>query len=203
MQGFAYFSSMVYRDERPEWVDYVLKIIQKHFDWTVQNRPEEQKDWPVVQTAYMGQNQELKFLTDYLLSSATAILQGQGYDMSRYELYFSGLWGQGIGCNGSTNVHVHKNSQISGWMFLETPEKGSYPIFHDPRMNKQMVELDYVQGSELSNASSYVHFNSVVPGTIIFANSWMQHQLTPNTAQTETKSIHFIISHRDKPCSTC
>jgi hypothetical protein len=70
-------------------------------------------------------------------------------------------------------------------------------------MNKQMVELDYVQGAELSNASSYVHFDSVKPGTILMANSWMQHQLTPNTAQAETKSIHFIVSHRDRICSTC
>jgi uncharacterized protein (TIGR02466 family) len=201
MQSFAYFPSMVYRDERPEWVDYTLKVTQKHFDWIAQNRPEEQKDWPIAQTAHMAQDQELKFLTDYLLSSATAILQEQGYDVGRHEFYLSGLWGQDVECNGSTNIHVHKNSQIAGWMFLETPEKGSYPIFHDPRTNKQMVELDYVQGPELVNASSIVHFNNVVPGTVIFANSWLAHQLTPNVAANKTKTVHFIISHKERTCS--
>jgi hypothetical protein len=184
-------------------VDYTLKVTQKHFDWMAQNRPAEQKDWPIAQTAHMAQDSELKYLTDYLLSSAGSILQGQGYDLSRYDLYLSGLWGQDVGCNGSTNVHVHKNSQISGWMFLETPEGGSYPIYHDPRISKQMVELDYVQGPELTNASSYVHFNNVVPGTVMFANSWMAHQLTASTATSPTKTIHFIISHKDKQCSTC
>ena len=123
--------------------------------------------------------------------------------MDKYELYVSGLWGQDVKCNGSTNVHVHKNSQICGWMFLETPENGSYPIYHEPRMNKQMIELDYVPNTEVSNSSSYVHFNNVKPGTILMTNSWMQHQLTPNYAQSETKSIHFIISHRERVCSTC
>ena len=51
---------------------------------------------------------------------------------------------------------------------METPEGGAYPVYHEPRMNKQIVELDYVQGTELTNASSLVHFNNVKPGTILF-----------------------------------
>lgn len=203
MQSFAYFPSMVYRDEHPEWVDYTLKVTQKHFDWVMQNRPAEQKDWPLVQTAHMAQDPELRFLTDYLLASAQAILQGQGYAMDRYDLYVSGLWGQGVECQGLTDAHTHKNSQISGWLFLETPENGAYPVFHDPRTNKRMVELDFVQGPELTNASSTVHFNNVLPGTVLFANSWMAHQLTTSVATAHTKTVHFIISHRDKLCSMC
>jgi hypothetical protein len=104
---------------------------------------------------------------------------------------------------GGTNVHVHKNTQLSGWFFLETPENGAYPVYHDPRINKQMIELDYIQSAELTNASTQVHFNSVKPGTILIANSWMQHQLTQNNAQTQTKSVHFMISHRERQCSIC
>jgi hypothetical protein len=110
----------------------------------------------------------------------------------------SGLWGQDVKCNGGTNVHVHKNSQICGWFFLETPEGGAYPVYHEPRMNKQMVELDYVWKPELTNASSFVHFDNIKPGTILMANSWMQHQLTQNNSQAETKSVHFIVSHKDR-----
>jgi hypothetical protein len=80
---------------------------------------------------------------------------------------------------------------------LDTPEGGAYPVYHEPRMNKQMIELDYVQGPELTNASPSVHFNNVKPGTILMANSWMQHQLTQNNSQEETKSVHFIVSHKD------
>jgi uncharacterized protein (TIGR02466 family) len=196
MNRFEYFSSCVYRDERPDWVGYCLQVAQKYYIAA-------QNGTPVAQTEHMANDPDLKFLVDYLVLASDTILREQGYDMDKYELYVAGLWGQDVKCTGGTNVHVHKHSQICGWLFLETPEGGSYPIYHDPRMNKPMVELDYVQGTELSNASSYVHFNSVQPGTILMANSWMQHQLTPNTAQVETKSIHFIVSHRDRSCSIC
>jgi len=146
----------------------------------------------------MANDPALKFLVDYLVLASDTILREQGYDMDKYELYVSGLWGQDVKCNGSTNVHVHKNSQICGWLFLETPKGGSYPVYHEPRMNKQMVELDYIQGVELTNASSYVHFDDIKPGTILMANSWMQHQLTQNNSQEQTKSLHFIVSHKER-----
>jgi len=195
MDAFAYFSSNIYREDHPDWVGYTLQVTQKYYA-AVQN------GGLIAQTAHMANDPDLKFLVDYLLLAGNTILRDQGYDVDKYELYLSGLWGQDTGCSGGTNVHIHKNSQICGWFFLETPEGGSYPIYHDPRMNKQMIELDYVQRPELTNASSYIHFNNIKPGTFLFANSWMQHQLTPNTSQAKTKSVHFIISHRERPCST-
>lgn len=196
MNRFEYFPSCVYRDEQPDWVGYTLQVAQKYYAAA-------QNGGAMAQTMHMANDPDLKFLVDYLILASDTILREQGYDMDKYELYVAGLWGQDVKCTGSTNVHVHKNSQICGWFFLETPEGGSYPVYYDPRMNKQMVELDYVQSTELTNASSYVHFNNVKPGTVLMANSWMQHQLTQNMAQAETKSIHFIISHKDRPCSTC
>jgi uncharacterized protein (TIGR02466 family) len=195
MEEYAYFPAVIYREEHPEWVDYTLQVVQKYYEAA-------QNSGYMSQTSQMEKDPDLKFLTDYLILASDTILRDQGYDMDKYELYVSGLWGQDIKCNGSTNVHIHKNSQICGWFFLETPENGSYPVYHDPRMNKPMIELDYIQGKELTNASSTVHFNNVKPGTFIMANSWMQHQLMPNMSHSETKSIHFIVSHRERLCST-
>jgi uncharacterized protein (TIGR02466 family) len=187
---------MVYRDERPEWVDFVGNTAAQYYASVPQ-------DGVLVQTGHMANEPELAFLTEYILRSATEILRGQGYEVDRYDFYLSGLWGQNVQCHGVTNVHVHKNSQISGWFFLETPEGGAYPIYHDTRMNKQMIDLDFVQGSEVMVATNAIHFNNVKPGTFLFANSWMQHQLTQNQSEQQTKTIHFIVSHKDKPCSTC
>lgn len=195
MDAYAYFPSAVYREERPDWVEYTLQVAQKYYDAAQNNNA-------LAQTMHMANDPDLKFLVDYIVMAADAILRDQGYSMDKYELYVSGLWGQDVKCNGSTNIHVHKNSQLCGWFFLETPEDGSYPVFYDPRMNKQMIELDYVQGEEIKNATSSVHFKNIKPGTVLMANSWMQHQLTPNMSQLETKSIHFIVSHRDRACST-
>jgi uncharacterized protein (TIGR02466 family) len=199
MQAYEYFPSIIYRDERPEWAEYLKQSVQKHYEWAENNRPVDQKDWPVSQTAMMAEDPDLKFLCDYLLIASREILRNQGYATDRYEFYISGLWGQDIKCHGATNMHIHKNSQICGWFFLETPEGGSYPIYEDPRlMSKRMVELDYEQGVDIVNATSYVHFNNVVPGTVLFANSWLAHQLAPSAAKNQTKTIHFIVSHKDK-----
>jgi len=196
MDRYDYFPSCVYRDEQPDWVAYTRQVVQKYHDQVAPNGMLEQ-------TAHMANDPDLKFLVDYLVLASDTILREQGYDMDKYELYVSGLWGQDVKCNGGTNVHLHKNSQICGWFFLETPEGGAYPVYHEPRVHKQMVELDFVQRSELTNASSAVHFANVKPGTILMSNSWMQHQLTQNNAQEQTKSVHFIISHKERTCSIC
>lgn len=196
MDRFEYFSSCVYRDEQPEWVGYTRQVVQKYHDQVAPNGMLEQ-------TAHMANDPDLKFLVDYLVLASDTILREQGYDMDKYELCVSGLWGQDVKCNGGTNVHVHKNSQICGWFFLETPEGGAYPVYHEPRMNKQMVELDHARGDTITHASSEVHFNNIKPGTILMANSWMQHQLTQNNTQEQTKSVHFIVSHKERPCSIC
>lgn len=194
MDRYEYFPSCVYRDEQPEWVGYTRQVVQKYYDQASSNGM-------LDQTAHMANDPDLKFLVDYLVLASDTILREQGYDMDKYELYVSGLWGQDVKCNGGTNVHVHKNSQICGWFFLETPEGCAYPVYHEPRMNKQMVELDFIQGPTLTNASSQVHFNNIKPGTILMANSWMQHQLTQNNSQAQTKSVHFIVSHKDRACN--
>ena len=196
MHRFEYFPSCVYRDEQPDWVGYTRQVVQKYYNQVASNGV-------VDQTAHMANDPELKFLVDYLLLASDTILREQGYDMDKYELYVAGLWGQDVKCNGGTNVHVHKHSQICGWFFLETPEGGAYPVYHEPRMYKPMVELDLMPSAELTNASSYVHFDNIKPGTILMANSWMQHQLTQNNSQAQTKSVHFIVSHKDRACSIC
>lgn len=195
MDAYAYFPAYIYREERPEWVDFTLKTVQRYYDAA--------PDGLVRQTNHMANDQELKFLVDYIVESAREILRSQGYDVDRYDLYLSGLWGQDVRCQGATDVHVHKNSQICGWYFLETPEGGAYPVYHDTRMNKHMVELDYVQGGEITVATNAIHFNNVKPGTVLFANSWMQHQLMHNQSEKQTKTLHFIVSHKERQCSTC
>jgi uncharacterized protein (TIGR02466 family) len=191
MDRFEYFPSCIYRDEQPEWLGYTRQVAQKYYDQTASNGV-------LDQTGHMANDPALKFLVDYLVLASDTILREQGYNMDKYELYVSGLWGQDVKCNGGTDVHAHKHSQICGWFFLETSEGGAYPVYHEPRMNKAVIELDYAQNLELTDASPQVHFDNVKPGTILMANSWLQHQLTQNNSQAQTKSIHFVVSHRDR-----
>ena len=157
----------------------------------------------MLQSAYLGHDPALREVADYLLLSSVEILRGQGYNVDKYDFYLSGLWAQETSKYSGTNVHVHKNSQICGWFFLETPEGGAYPVYHDTRMNKGMVELDFVQGDEISNATNMINFNNVIPGSVLFSNSWMQHQLMGGMSEVPTRCIHFIVSHKERPCSMC
>lgn len=197
MEGYAYFPAIVYRDERPEFVEKVLPAAMKHLDKMRDSM------WAVLQSEHIGNDPDMRGLADYLLWSSVDMLRTQGYNVEKYDFYFQGLWAQELQKGAGTNVHVHKNSQICGWFFLETPENGAYPIYHDTRMNKAMIELDFVQGTEVTNATNCIHFNNVQPGTVLFSNSWMQHQLLGGNSETPTRCIHFIVSHKERTCSIC
>lgn len=197
MEGYAYFPAIVYRDERPDLVEKVLPTCVQALDRV------RQPGMPMLQSAHLAHEPAIREVADYLLLSSVEILRGQGYAVDKYDFYLSGLWAQETNKGSGTNVHVHKNSQICGWFFLEVPEGGAYPIYHDTRMNKGMVELDFVQGEEISNATNMINFNSMVPGSVLFSNSWMQHQLVSGPSDTPTRCIHFIVSHKERMCSTC
>lgn len=195
MEGFAYFPAIVYRDERPDLVEKVLPTCIQALDQV------RQPEWTMVQSANLGDEQALRELSNYLLVSAADILRCQGYSIEKYDFYLTGLWAQETRKGTSTNVHVHKNSQICGWFFLEVPENGAYPVYHDTRMNKGMIELDFVHGEEVTNATSMINFNNMIPGTVMFSNSWMQHQLVCGNSETPSRCIHFIVSHKERLCS--
>ena len=192
IQEFEYFPTAVYRDERPEFIESVLPTCMQYLDKVRDSM------WAVIQSEHLGNEPSVRGLADYLLWSSVDILRKQGYLVEKYDFYLQGLWAQEVGKNSGTNVHVHKNSQICGWFFLDAPENGAYPIYHDPRSNKQMVELDYVQGSEITNATGMIHFNNMQPGTVMFSNSWIEHQLASGPSEVPTRCIHFIVSHRDR-----
>lgn len=197
MDSFAYFPAVIYRDERADLVEKVLGTCLSHLEKV------RGEGMPMCQSAFLGHEPAMRELADYLLVSAVNILRGQGYAVEKYDFYLSGLWAQEVKRGGGTNVHVHKNSQISGWAFLETPQGGAYPIYHDPRVSKAMVELDFTQEEDITNATSAIHFNNMQPGTVMFANSWMQHQLSGTGSEQPTRAIHFMVAHKERPCSTC
>lgn len=197
MQSFAYFPALVYRDERFDLIEKVAPFCAQALDAVRQD------NFPMAQSYPLMHDPNFRDVADYLLLSAVNILKDQGYAVDRYDFYLSGLWAQEIKAGGGTNVHVHKNSQICGWMFIEAPEGGAYPIYHDSRVSKRMVELDFEQPQEVIPATSQIHFNNVQPGTVLFNNSWLDHQLSGTASSTPTRCLHFIVSHKDRPCSTC
>ena len=192
MEAFAYFPAVVYRDERPDLAEKVLPVCIQALDQV------RQPDMLMVQSAHLEGQPEAREVAEYLLASAESILRSQGYSTEKYDFYLSGFWAQETKKGAGTNVHVHKNSQICGWLFLETPKDGAYPIYHDSRKNKEMVELDFDQGDEITNATNMINFQNVQPGSVLFSNSWMQHQLVNGGSELPSRCIHFIVSHKER-----
>jgi hypothetical protein len=86
---------------------------------------------------------------------------------------------------------------MCGWFFIEIPPSAASAVYHDTRINKNMIELDHHQQEDISFATTSIHFNNIEAGTVLFNNSWMNHQLIGADSMLPTKCIHFIISHRD------
>jgi uncharacterized protein (TIGR02466 family) len=189
MNRFDYFSSTIYREEIPIWVDKTLKIAEKHYEAVKQKVKDN-----VYQTQDMNEDKELNFLTSYFKDKSISILKEQGYATDSYEFFVEAMWGQEFNCNGSNIMHIHADSQLSGFYFLETPEGGSYPIFDDPRSSKKMASLMPEQTDKINSATSHIHFNNVIPGTMMMFNSWLPHMITTSFSKEPTKFIHFILS---------
>tara|TARA_R110000803_G_scaffold194135_1_gene257158 strand:- start:2288 stop:2866 length:579 start_codon:yes stop_codon:yes gene_type:complete len=190
MQAHTYFSSPIYREERPEWVEKTLEHTQKYY--------EEIEPSIVKQTGHMGADPELGYLSSYFRDKGISALKDQGYLTDEYEFYVSGMWAQEFACTGSNIMHVHGDSQISGFYFLEVPEGGSYPIFDDPRSGKRMADLYGVSSEVVTMATPQIHYDNVQGGTMLMFNSWLPHMITPNQSDKPTKFVHFILSQRKR-----
>ena len=105
MQGFAYFPTIIYRDERPD-------LSEKYFSECVYRLNKiRKKEKEFLQTECLGKTFEFSELTNYFVESSINILREQGYSVEEYNFYVSGLWVQEIPTGMSTNAHIHKNSQ--------------------------------------------------------------------------------------------
>ncbi len=189
MESYAYFPSVVYRDEKP-------KLIKSFGGSFLDNTRD--PGVPFWQSESLVGRSEFDGFSTYILEEANKILFSQGYSCEKYDLYLSSLWAQEVIRGGATDVHHHKNSQLSGWIFLEVPENGAYPIYYDSRILKGMVELDFIQGNEIVNATGAIHFNNVIEGTVLISNSWLNHQLVSGATDKPTRCLHFTVSHKEK-----
>jgi uncharacterized protein (TIGR02466 family) len=187
---FHYFPSAVYREEIPDWTALGLDLCTKYF-------MQAGDTLPMCQTVGFNNDPRFSFLVDHVANRSIDILRGQGYAVDAHEAYVQ-MWAQSIGDGGGHVVHVHKNSQISGFFMLQAEEGSAYPIFEDPRPAKLMVEMDMANQSELSVGSSSVHFNNLIPGTLMLFNSWLPHRFVSTGNGKSCRFIHFVVNLKGK-----
>jgi uncharacterized protein (TIGR02466 family) len=193
----VHFPTIIYQCQKPEWVSTTLEKCQPHFDLKKSKEPELKKIFPVYQTDSIHHDSELAYLTKFIVETAMGILDGQGYDLSHHELFFEDMWAQEVYTYGHHFPHVHGNSQISGFFFLECPVDGIYPLFYDPRHGKAMTDLPEKNRDDITVATYECNYKPI-PGTFMFFNSWLPHGFQLNGSEHPSKFIHFNVSARRK-----
>ena len=93
---------------------------------------------------------------------------------------------------GHHNSHIHNNSHISGFYFLKCSDKTSFPLFHDPRPGKMMIQLPEKNESLITDASEKIHLKPK-PGDFVFFNSYLGHEFEIDHGIEPFRFIHFNI----------
>jgi uncharacterized protein (TIGR02466 family) len=190
------FTTPIYFGEKKEWIEklnnlsnsYLLKAKEK-------NNLLNKKDFGKVHHSdSLIEDINFKEFIEYINSNAFDILNNQGFDLTNYLLATTELWVQEFPTLGGGNhsPHTHWNSHISGFYFLKSSDKTSYPVFHDPRSGRMMNLLTEKDESKITLSSSSINFKPK-PGTFIFFNSYLQHEFVVDHGIEPFRFIHFNI----------
>jgi uncharacterized protein (TIGR02466 family) len=195
---FSFFSSNIYVEEDPSWLEYLNKASDKYIEQAIENNKKyfiNNKDFGFAHHSDTLLNDPIysKFI-EFISKRAYSILDGQGFDLKNYSLAIRELWVQEFSKEGGGyhSPHTHWNGHISGFYFLKCSEKTSYPIFHDPRPGKMMIQLPEKKITQTTDASEKIPFKSR-PGTFVFFNSYLGHEFVVDHGIEPFRFIHFNI----------
>ena len=194
LQTAYYFSSAVHYIEKPEYLQAVTEVFNKH----IEPRKKEIGDiYPAMMTGNLMLEPELNDFCKFIVGTAWNILKTQGYNMQNKETYFHSIWGQLHYKYSSMEEHIHNDgNQIVGFYFLDVPEKGSRAVFHDPRTGKKQIGMPEADNTKATEATDSLVFEPK-PGSFYFTNAWLPHSFTRNASNDPVKFIHFNINVRD------
>jgi len=195
------FKCPIYLSHKPEWVDDLNKAsdpIIKKVEKTWKNRIKDPKD-PIthmpnsLHSELIWQYPEFKEMATTVLQQSWNILDQQGYDLRNRIPILNELWVQEFPEGGGFHdIHEHGNNHISGFYFLKCSEKTSFPVFHDPRPGKKMMDLMLKDKNKLNYGNSQVNYK-VKPGQFIFFNSYMPHAYVHYSGKEKFRFIHFNV----------
>ena len=199
-----FFSSPIFRSEKPEWLTQVnkacepfIKQSQKNNDIIFKKRDKMYKvkkgdfGWS-HHTGSLINLKGLEELQKYIGESSFEVLNEMGYDLRRHKLTFTEFWAQEFSQKGGGHhdAHCHYDNHISGFYFLKCSPRTSYPVFHDPRAGKLMAQLPMKNPGEISSGTEAVHVK-LKPGTFIIFPAYLTHRFTVDLGIDTFRFIHF------------
>ena len=201
-----FFSTPIYRVEKPEWLskvnkacDPLIKKAKKDNDLLFKKRDKlyKIKKGDFGWTHHTGSLVNLRGLEDlqyFIGESSDQLLKDMGYDTSKHILTITEFWAQEFSKLGAGHhdAHCHYDNHISGFYFLKCSPRTSYPVFHDPRAGKLMAQLPMKNPKDLNSGVDRIHVMPS-PGTFIMFPAYLTHQFTVDLGVDPFRFIHFNI----------
>lgn len=198
----VYFPTVVYRIEKPEFLEAVGKIAEETLV-DVRKTSSLNEMYPVHMTGNLFDKPDIIPFQYYVGATAYNILSEQGYNLDGFEPYFSEMWCQEHYKHSGMEQHVHgAGSQIVGFYFLDTPENCSKVVLHDPRPAKSMSSWTEADMNKATAASGMINFTPK-PGLLMFTNAWLPHSFSRHGSDKPMRFIHFNLGLRPVPVTAC
>ena len=195
----SYFPTVIWSEEKPEFVKSLNKASNKYIKEARKRNKEHIKNFGDFgishhSTPLIKDNNFLDF-KNYISQKSLEYLDHQGYDMSLYKTMFSELWVQEFAKKGGGHhsAHTHWNQHVSGFYFLKCSNKTSYPIFHEPKTGARATKLKMKPNIKgIFGGTELIHFKPK-PGTLIIFPGYLEHEYTVDFGIEPFRFIHWNI----------
>ena len=185
----AYFQTPVYMLKKPEFLESVNAVSARYEGLEKNGR---------MMSGNFAYDAEIADFSQYVSQTAWNVLSSQGFAMDKMVTYFTEMWTQTHGRMSTMDSHVHPQSQINAFYFLDSPKDCSKLVIHDPRPGKVMSALPETNSTAVTPASSQIVFTPVA-GTLVLMNAWLPHSLTKHLSDEPCRFVHMNISVAPAP----
>jgi uncharacterized protein (TIGR02466 family) len=105
------------------------------------------------------------------------------------ELKMTDCWINIMGPHCVHGLHLHPHSVVSGTYYVQAGKGAAGIKFEDPRLDRYMAALPRKAGCRPANRW-WVTLPAAV-GTVVLFESWLRHEVPPNTTASDRVSISF------------
>lgn len=110
-----------------------------------------------------------------------AFAREAGFELER-RLKLDSLWANILKPGGTHSGHLHPHSAISGTLYVTVPPGSGALRLEDPRLPMLMAAP--------ARAGTF-HYAEPSAGVVFLWESWLRHEVMPNTARSDRISISF------------
>ena len=131
-----------------------------------------------------------KKLGGLIMAESESFAASYGLDYKRFPLRINECWVNVYGQGDAQDVHLHRNSVLSGIYYVAAPPNCGELLFHSP-VGDVMLEPPITQGN-IFNAP----IRNVIPtaGTMVLFRSWLRHSVKPTRGKEERISVAFNLT---------